>query len=98
MTSHALIQLDPDELKTLAIELQDLIQSKVGTTKFSSVYNTIRQNALSVRRERKTQRAIQVRNSLMPMYRSLTFKLVIDDFEPRSSIQTQTAAQPRQER
>ncbi|CAL1711913.1 unnamed protein product [Somion occarium] len=49
-----------DELKTLAIELQDLLQNKVGTTKFSNVYNQIRQNVLTVRRERKTARAVQV--------------------------------------
>lgn len=48
------------ELKTLAIELQDLVQSKVGTTKFSNAYNRIRQGVLGVRRERKTARAMQV--------------------------------------
>jgi U3 small nucleolar RNA-associated protein 20 len=50
-----------DELKTLAIEVQELIQSKVGTTKFAEVYSRIRQNVLGVRRERKTARAVQVR-------------------------------------
>ncbi|KAI0753565.1 hypothetical protein C8Q80DRAFT_1342693 [Daedaleopsis nitida] len=49
-----------DELKTLAVELQDLVQGKVGTTKFANVYNSIRQKVLSVRRERRTARAIQV--------------------------------------
>jgi U3 small nucleolar RNA-associated protein 20 len=49
-----------DELKTLATELQDLVQSKVGTTKFSTVYNQIRQSALGVRRERRTAKALQV--------------------------------------
>ncbi|TCD65551.1 U3 snoRNP protein [Steccherinum ochraceum] len=48
-----------DELKTLGVELQDLIQSKVGTTKFADVYNRIRQNVVGVRRERRTQRAVQ---------------------------------------
>ncbi|KAF8641440.1 hypothetical protein AX16_009953 [Volvariella volvacea WC 439] len=47
------------ELKTTATELQDLVRSKVGTTKFSAVYNDIRQQALGVRRERKTARALQ---------------------------------------
>ncbi|KAK7691383.1 hypothetical protein QCA50_004782 [Cerrena zonata] len=48
-----------DELKTLAIELQDLLQTKVGTSKFSNVYNGIRQNVISVRRDRRTARAVQ---------------------------------------
>ncbi|KAI0820961.1 armadillo-type protein [Irpex lacteus] len=48
-----------DELKTLAVELQDLVQSKVGTTSFANVYNQIRQKTLGIRRERKTARVIQ---------------------------------------
>ncbi|PPR05452.1 hypothetical protein CVT24_008221 [Panaeolus cyanescens] len=48
-----------DELKTTAIELQDLVQSKVGTTKFATVYNQIRQGALGIQRERKVARALQ---------------------------------------
>ncbi|THH26353.1 hypothetical protein EUX98_g7834 [Antrodiella citrinella] len=48
-----------DELKTLAVELQDLIQSKVGATKFANVYNSIRQNVLGVRQERRTKKAVQ---------------------------------------
>lgn len=48
-----------DELKTTAIELQDLVQAKVGTTKFATVYNQIRQSVLGVRRERKTARVLQ---------------------------------------
>ena len=50
-----------EELKTLAVELQDLVQTKVGTTKFSNVYNSIRQKVVSVRRDRKAARVIQVR-------------------------------------
>ena len=50
----------PDELKTLAVELQDLVQKEVGTTKFANVYNRIRQGVLGVRRERKTARVMQV--------------------------------------
>jgi len=49
-----------DDLKTLAQELQDLVQSKVGTTKFANVYNQIRQKVISVQRDRKTARALQV--------------------------------------
>ncbi|KAI0705265.1 armadillo-type protein [Cerioporus squamosus] len=48
-----------DELKTTATELQDLVQSKVGTTKFANVYNSIRQKVLGVRRERRAARAVQ---------------------------------------
>ena len=36
------------------------MQSKVGTTKFSLVYNQIRQSALGIRRNRKVARALQV--------------------------------------
>ncbi|TDL22984.1 hypothetical protein BD410DRAFT_769374 [Rickenella mellea] len=49
-----------DELKSLASELQDLIQAKVGTTAFAQVYNRIRQSVLGVRRERRTARAVEV--------------------------------------
>ncbi|KAI0302300.1 armadillo-type protein [Multifurca ochricompacta] len=45
-----------DELKTTAIELQDLVQRKVGTTKFASTYNKIRQGVLEIQRERRTAR------------------------------------------
>ncbi|THG95629.1 hypothetical protein EW026_g6070 [Hermanssonia centrifuga] len=48
-----------DELKTLAVELQELVQSKVGTTKFANVYGRIRHNVVGIRRERKTARAVQ---------------------------------------
>ncbi|OSX61435.1 hypothetical protein POSPLADRAFT_1144486 [Postia placenta MAD-698-R-SB12] len=47
------------ELKTLAVELQDLVQNKVGTTKFADVYNRIRQTVLGVRRERRNVRAVR---------------------------------------
>ncbi|KAJ7104174.1 armadillo-type protein, partial [Mycena belliarum] len=49
-----------DELKTICIELQDLVQSKVGTTKFSKAYNQIRQSVLGVQRERKATKVLQV--------------------------------------
>ncbi|KAK0476052.1 armadillo-type protein [Armillaria novae-zelandiae] len=49
-----------DELKTLATELQDLVQSRVGSAAFSTIYNQIRQGVLGVRRERKAVRALQV--------------------------------------
>lgn len=54
------IDRQAEELKTLATELQDLLQSKVGTTKFSTVYNQIRQGVLGVRRERKAAKVMQV--------------------------------------
>lgn len=44
----------------MASELQDLLQSKVGTTKFSTTYNQIRQGVLGVQRERKAARVMQV--------------------------------------
>ncbi|THV05319.1 hypothetical protein K435DRAFT_120793 [Dendrothele bispora CBS 962.96] len=49
-----------EELKSLSTELQDLVQSKVGTTKFSLVYSQIRQGVAKVRRERKEARVLQV--------------------------------------
>ncbi|KAK2463026.1 hypothetical protein APHAL10511_004681 [Amanita phalloides] len=48
-----------NEIKTVAIELQDLVQNKVGVVKFSSVYNQIRQSVVNVRRERQTARVLQ---------------------------------------
>jgi U3 small nucleolar RNA-associated protein 20 len=53
-------QTTSDELKTVCIELQDLIQSRVGTTKFSATYNQIRQGVLGVQRERKATKVLQV--------------------------------------
>jgi U3 small nucleolar RNA-associated protein 20 len=47
------------ELKTLATELQDLVQRRVGTTAFSSTYSKIRQGALTIRRERKVAKLTQ---------------------------------------
>jgi hypothetical protein len=52
--------LAAEELKSLALELQNLVQTKVGTTKFSNAYNTIRQSVLGVQRERRDARVQQV--------------------------------------
>jgi U3 small nucleolar RNA-associated protein 20 len=42
-----------EELKVLAIEVQELVQERVGISKFSAVYSRIRQGAEEVRRERR---------------------------------------------
>jgi len=52
-----------EELKTLAVELQEILQTKVGTTTFANAYNQIRQGVLGVQRERKTARAVQATNN-----------------------------------
>jgi len=49
-----------EELKTTAVELQDLIQAKVGVTTFSTVYNKIRQSVLEVRRGHKVAKVLQM--------------------------------------
>lgn len=46
-------------MKLTAIELQDMVRSKVGGTKFAEVYNSIRQGVLGVQRERKIARTLQ---------------------------------------
>ena len=46
-------------MKLTAIELQDMVRSKVGGSKFAEVYNSIRQGVLGVQRERKIARALQ---------------------------------------
>ncbi|KAL0573671.1 U3 snoRNP protein [Marasmius crinis-equi] len=48
------------ELKDVSVELRDLIQSKVWATKFTTVYNQIRQGVLSVRKERKEAKILQM--------------------------------------
>ncbi|KAG7091487.1 hypothetical protein E1B28_010518 [Marasmius oreades] len=48
------------ELKDVSVELRDLVQSKVGATKFSGVYNQIRQGVLSVQKERKEAKILQL--------------------------------------
>lgn len=53
-----------EKLKTLATELLDLVQGKVGTTNFSEAYNAIKQHVTMVRHERKTQAAIRVGRSI----------------------------------
>ncbi|KIY44004.1 hypothetical protein FISHEDRAFT_52291 [Fistulina hepatica ATCC 64428] len=45
------------DTKNLATELQDLVQTKVGPTRFTVVYNEIRQGVFEVRQERKTKLA-----------------------------------------
>ncbi|KAG6382181.1 armadillo-type protein [Boletus reticuloceps] len=45
-----------EELKTTAIELQDLVQAKVGTTVFASAYHRIRQGVVSVQQARRVAR------------------------------------------
>ncbi|KAJ7066948.1 armadillo-type protein [Mycena amicta] len=47
------------EMKTLSVELRDLVQTKVGPTKFSAVYNRIRQGVLGTQRERRATRVLQ---------------------------------------
>ncbi|KAF8514623.1 armadillo-type protein [Gautieria morchelliformis] len=47
------------DLKTLTQELLELVQNKVGTTKFADVYNRIRQGVATVRKERKMEKDIQ---------------------------------------
>jgi len=37
-----------------------MVQAKVGTTKFSTTYNQIRQSVLGVRRDRKAAKVLQV--------------------------------------
>jgi U3 small nucleolar RNA-associated protein 20 len=46
-------------LKVLAIELQDMVRSKIGGGKFAEVYNSIRQGVVSVQRERRISRTMQ---------------------------------------
>lgn len=48
------------ELQSLAHEVQELLQAKVGTTAYSSVHTSIRQKAAERRNERKTALALQV--------------------------------------
>jgi U3 small nucleolar RNA-associated protein 20 len=55
--------LPPDEIKTMSIELQDLVRNKVGVVKFSNVYSQVRQGIVNVRRERKATRALQAANN-----------------------------------
>ncbi|KAL0955556.1 hypothetical protein HGRIS_001795 [Hohenbuehelia grisea] len=79
-----------DELKLLATELQDLVQKKVGVTKFSAVYQQIRQKTLDIRRERKATRVIQVSS----MFESCTHSnlLYTDHDESRACCETSSTA------
>ena len=47
------------DLKSLATELQDMVQAKAGVTKFSQVYNQIRQGAQGTRQERRVARVMR---------------------------------------
>lgn len=55
--SQDISQSSSDDLKATAQELQDLVQGKVGTTKFTVIYGQIRQGTIAKRRERKVARA-----------------------------------------
>ena len=46
-------------MKLTAIELQDMVRSKVGGSKFAEVYNSVRQGVLGMQRERKIGRTLQ---------------------------------------
>lgn len=50
------------ELQTLAHEVQELLQSKVGTTAYSTVHTAIRQKAATKRQDRKREIALQAIN------------------------------------
>ncbi|GAA5886649.1 hypothetical protein JCM16303_001398 [Sporobolomyces ruberrimus] len=50
------------ELQTLAKEVQELMQAKIGTTEYSSVHNEIRKRAAEKRNERKRTIALQAIN------------------------------------
>lgn len=56
-----------------AVELQDLVQQKVGTTKFAITYNKIRQTVLGVQRERRTARITKVTVNVYSVPWCLTF-------------------------
>ncbi|GAA5859644.1 hypothetical protein JCM8547_006176 [Rhodosporidiobolus lusitaniae] len=58
------INQDPQmvELQTLAREVQELLQGKVGTTVYAQVHNQIRAKAAARRNERKTEKALQAMN------------------------------------
>lgn len=48
------------ELQTLAQEVQELLQTKIGTTAYSAVHTQIRQKAAIKRNERKVALSLQV--------------------------------------
>lgn len=48
-----------ESVKTISQELFDLLQKKVGVSKFSAVYSQIRQSIVEKRRERKETRVMQ---------------------------------------
>lgn len=50
-----------DEMRNLAIELQTLVQDKVGVSAFSSVWNSIARTKAMKRQARRNQRIIKVR-------------------------------------
>lgn len=56
-----------------AVELQDLVQQKVGTTKFAITYNKIRQTVLGLQRERRTARITKVTVNVYSVPWCLTF-------------------------
>lgn len=71
VTSHFLVQIlspiqrviddeqAPDDLKMLASEVQDLVQSKVGAAAFTRVYAHVKQARLEKRRVRKHERMME---------------------------------------
>ncbi|PWN44412.1 hypothetical protein IE81DRAFT_310637 [Ceraceosorus guamensis] len=48
-----------DELKSLAMEVQELLQAQLGATRYAAVHSRIKQAILEKRRERKTARLMQ---------------------------------------
>ena len=66
-----------EELKVLAIEVQDLVQTKVGISKFTTVYSQIRQGAEDVRRERRVGHGIKTTVDPAAAARRRTTKAVV---------------------
>lgn len=60
-----------EEMRNLATELQALVQSKVGVSAFSSVWNSITRGRALKRQARRTERVVKVCSNLPSIVSSL---------------------------
>jgi hypothetical protein len=68
-----------DDLKTTALELQELIQNKVGTESFAKVYAKIRRHVLDVQHERRAARVTLVSEVLSYVFGRCNFFLACNE-------------------
>lgn len=87
-------QKGDEEMRNLALELQTLIQDKVGVSAFSAVYNTITRGRAMKRQARRNERVVKVRH--MSSLVCFSLPSLSDDVSFKTSTNPQFAAKRKE--